>query len=235
MAMMRGAFVQFMQTFLLPAPNIILFQFNPAQLGHAWQPAEALDPTGEGDPLAVSGPPGESFQFTLQMDATDTIADGSAPTAALAKVSGLYPRLAALEMLMQPEGAGGGGLLGSVTAAAGGLSAALGGGAKPVMRQVPSARLPTVLFIWGPGRVVPVRVTSLSVNETLHDPLLLHPLQAEAQVSLQVLTERELQVAGGPLGVLARGAHAYTRKLREALAIANLANSAEAAIGTLPV
>ena len=47
--------------------------------------------------------PGETFSFTIAMDANDEIADGSAPTAAIAEVSGVYSRLAALEMLLYPD------------------------------------------------------------------------------------------------------------------------------------
>ena len=74
-----------------------------------------LDPAGAGDapagtetsnPLAVTGMPGEEFSFTIAMDANDEIADGSAPAAALAEASGVYSRLAALEMLLYPTGTG---------------------------------------------------------------------------------------------------------------------------------
>ena len=53
------------------------------------------------------------------MSATDMIADGGVG-GGLATVSGIYTRIAALEMLMFPVDAGGGGLLGSVSAAFGG-------------------------------------------------------------------------------------------------------------------
>ena len=54
----------------------------------------------------MKGMPGEAFSFTIAMDANDEIADGSAPTAALAEASGIYSRLAALEMLLYPTGGG---------------------------------------------------------------------------------------------------------------------------------
>jgi hypothetical protein len=49
------------------------------------------------------------------------------------------------------------------------------------------------------------------------------------------LTQPELQYVDGPLGILATGAATYMTGLREALAIANLANSVESIIGMLPV
>ena len=49
------------------------------------------------------------------------------------------------------------------------------------------------LFIWGPARVLPVRVTSLSVNEQAFDTIL-NPIVAKAEVSLKVLTYRDLEI-----------------------------------------
>jgi hypothetical protein len=228
---LRGAFVQFVETFLLPAPNVIVFQFNPETITHAWTPASAT-PSDDDNPLAVSGPPGESFDFTLAMDASDMIADGSPVALGLATASGIATRLAALEMLMQPTTGSGTSLLGSVSLS-GGLS--LGAAAGGVQRQIPAAQLPTVLFVWGPGRIVPIKVNSLSITETLYDPILLNPTHAEARIGVQVLTPRELQHVSGPLAEISRMAYSYSRSLREVLAIANLANSAESTIGMLPI
>jgi hypothetical protein len=94
--------------------------------------------------------------------------------------------------------------------------------------------LPAVLFVWGPGRIVPVKVTSLAITETLYDPMFLHPTHAEARIGVQVLTPRELQHVSGPLAGVSRIAYRYSQGLREGLAAANLANAAESAIGMLP-
>jgi hypothetical protein len=132
-------------------------------------------------------------------------------------------------MLLFPTAPPGGGLIGSV-------SSALGlGGSTPPATSVPSAQLPTVLFVWGPGRIAAVRVTALTITEKLFDGTLLVPTHAEAQLGLKVLTQPELQYVDGPLGILATGAATYMTGLREALAIANLANSVESIIGMLPV
>src|SRR6516162_614886 len=117
---LRGAFVEFTSAFLLPIPNVIVFQYNPETLVHTWtpaapftSPAASAEGQAEGNPLAISGDPGEELSFTLSMDAADTIADGSPPAAALAQASGLYPRLAALELLLFPtQGGAAGGALG---------------------------------------------------------------------------------------------------------------------------
>lgn len=235
----RGALVEFRPAFGIPLPNVIVFQYNPESIVHGWTPAPAAPPpTTAGaiaNPLAVSGPPGESFTFTLTMDAGDMVADGGPAGAGLATVSGIYSRLAALELLQFPVPASGGGLLGSVSASigAGGISVGASGSAD-VPTPVPQNQVSTVLFVWGPGRILPVRVTSLSVTETLYDALL-SPTQATAQLGLRVLTPDELKFVSGPLGPIANGAYAYTQALREALAVANLANGVESIIGMLPI
>jgi hypothetical protein len=143
----------------------------------------------------------------------------------------VYTRVAALEMLLFPTAAPGGGLIGSVSAA---LGITAGASSDPT-RQVPAAQLPTVLFVWGPGRIVPVRVTSLTITERLYDAVLLNPTHVEAQIGLRVLTQEELKYVDGPLGSLANTAYGYSQGLRQALALANLANAAESIIGMLPI
>jgi hypothetical protein len=176
--------------------------------------------------------PGETFSFTLAMDAGDEIADGSSPTAAIAEATGIYSRLAALEMLLYPTSPSGG-LVGAVSAAVGALT---GGGGSGPQRTVPESVMPVTLFIWGPGRIVPIRVTALTVTEKLYDTAL-NPTHAEAQITLRVLTPAELTAASSDndvLGNLATVAYTYTLTLRQALAAANLANAAESIIGMLP-
>jgi hypothetical protein len=227
---MKGALVEFMPTFIpIPVPNVIVFQYNPETMTHTWTQPESAETS---NPLAVKGMPGETFSFTIAMDAGDEIADGSAPTAALAQASGIYSRLAALEMLLYPVTPNSS-LTGAVSAA---ITAALSGADSGPTRTVPQSVMPVTLFIWGPGRIVPVRVTGLTITEKLYDSAL-NPTHAEAQVSLKVLTPAELAAASADndvLGNLATVAYTYTLTLREALALANLANAAESVIGMIP-
>jgi hypothetical protein len=237
---LKGALVEFMDTFLVPLPNVIVFQFNPETMTHAWtEPTAAPAATagGKSNPLAVRGVPGETFSFTLAVDSSDTIANAEPVTAAIAELSGVYSRLAALEMLQYPVAAPtGGGLLGSVSASVGPGGVSLGGaaGGAAVKRPVPQSQVPTVLFVWGPGRILPVKVTNLSVTEKLYDGLL-NPTHAEATISLRVLTPDELEYVTGPLKDIAKAVYAYSQGLRQVLALANLANSAESIIGMLPL
>jgi len=237
----KGALIEFMQTFLVPLPNVIVFQFNPETMTHTWtQPApdSAARQGEQSNPLAVKGVPGESFSFNLAMDAGDVIASGSAVVADIASASGVYTRLAALEMLQYPVPSPAGGLLGTVSASvsasvsAGGISVGASTGAQAT--TVPKAQLPTVLFVWGPGRILPVRVTTLTITEKLYDATL-NPTHAEAQLGLQVLTPDELNAVTGPLADIAKIAYAYSQGLRQVLAARNLANAADSILGMLPV
>jgi hypothetical protein len=229
---LRGALIEFTESFPLPVPNLILFQYNPETMTHTWTPSKSgginAPEQRPHNPLSISGPPEEAFSFNLVMDSNDTIADGFPGTADLAKASGVYPRLAALEMLLFPTAPPGGGLIGTISSALN-LSA---GPSKAT--SVPAGQLPTIFFVWGLGRIAPVRLSSFTITEKLYDSELLSPVHAEAQIELKVLTAPELQFITGKLGTLARAAAKYTTGVRETLALANLANSTESIAGMLP-
>jgi hypothetical protein len=255
----KGALVSFMPTFIGSLPNVIMFQFNPETITHTWTPAPP-DPQADKDPLAVKGIPGEEFSFSLALDSNDAIADSDANqvAAGLAIVSGIDPRLAALEMLQYPSRAFDGELVGQVSAAANAAGAvvsgaasaaagAIGGGAiasavissavsaavsSGVKKEVPASHVPTVLFVWGPQRIVPVRVTTLAITEKLYDRLL-NPTQADVKITLRVLTLDELGKVEGVLGSVARVAYKYSQGLRQTHAVANLGDPVGSVIGML--
>ena len=79
------------------------------------------------------------------------------------------------------------------------LSASAGGSGSKT--TVPKGQVPMVLFVWGPGRILPVRVTALLINEKLYY-VLLNPTHAEAQISLKVLTTDDLKAVKGTLGTV---------------------------------
>jgi hypothetical protein len=240
-SVLKGALISFMQSpgLGLPSlPNVIVFQINPETITHAW--TEAAAPPASSDtrvkfsPLAVAGVPGETFSFTLMMDSDEQIADGGTDPigAGLATVSGVYTRLAALELLQFPANPPAPPLVGAVSAAASaassGASAADSQGA-----DVPQGEVPVVLFVWGPQRIVPVRVTALSTTEKLFDSIL-NPKNVEAQITLTVLTPDELKAIQSPMAGIANMAYSYTQGLRAAQALANLGESAASILGMLP-
>jgi hypothetical protein len=86
--------------------------------------------------------------------------------------------------------------------------------------------LPTVLFFWGPYRLLPVNVTNLFVVEREYDQML-NPIRVEVNVALRVLTPVRLP----PSATLESGAYKYTQTVREVMAVLNLANTAGSLLG----
>lgn len=49
----KGALVEFMETFLLPLPNVIIFQFNPETMTHTWTQPQAAGGSGSGGEMPI--------------------------------------------------------------------------------------------------------------------------------------------------------------------------------------
>lgn len=254
--LLKGALIYFGAPMLIPVPNIIVFQYNPESMSRTltpWQPpvkpvAKEGKEVGEADMSAyrdalaqLSQPydPKETFTLTLEVDATDALEHPETHPVALA--TGVADRLAAIEMLMYPPGDSLlGGLLGSVSGSvsfsAGGAS--LGGGAA-AEAALERKDAPIVLFFWGPGRIVPVRITSLTIEEQQFSPML-YPIRAKATIGIRVLDLDDLvQVTGdaatSATAELAAACYKFTRGQKELLATANLANAVESIVGMLPI
>jgi len=243
---LKGALIQLMPTFLIPLPNLIIFQFNPETMRHSFsQPLPraqgAASQSAQTDPQAVSSAPTESYNFTLHLDANEMIASGSETQKDLAIGTGVSARLAALEMLQYPLPPKGTSLAaqltGTVSAAANaggaGLSLTAGAaGADKTPTAVPASQVAAALFIWGPERIVPVRLTQLAVTETLYDEIL-NPVHAQADVTLEVLTPPEIKgITPKAVKFIANAAYWYTQGERQLLAVAD---TAESVIGLIPI
>jgi hypothetical protein len=260
--LLKGALIYFGAPMLIPVPNIIIFQYNPETMTRSltpWQPpAKRVMPEYETDgktlkneselkayneqlaKLSQPYDPTETFSLTLELDATDALEQPELHPIAVA--TGVSDRLAAIEMLLYPPGDSLlGGLLGSVSGAvsfsANGLS--IGGGASADEEQLKRKDAPIVLFFWGPGRIVPVRITTMSIEEQQFSPLL-YPTRAKVTLGIRVLDLDDLvQVTGDPAtgaaADLARACYKFTRAQKEVLATANLANGVESIIGMLPI
>jgi len=248
--LLKGALIQFSAPMLIPIPNIIIFQYNPETMTRTltpWTPAARTysESTGEMEDLtraqtqALAQPfdPEETFSLALELDAADALEHPS--THPVATVAGVADRIAAIEMLCYPPGQSAlGGLLNvsvSVSVGSSGLSASAGVAADLLPRKA----VPIVLFFWGPGRIVPVRITSFSVEEQQYSPLL-YPVRAKATLGLKVLDENHLLNAEGTAGdgavvEIAKACYKFTRVQKEALATANIANSVESIMGMLPI
>src|SRR5918911_3043210 len=144
----KGALVQIVPSLVDVEYKIIPFQYNPEKLSHSltpWNPFE-VDQTQRGaqSPTVQPFDPKESFTLTLEIDATNELEDDNP----VAKRVGVADRLAALKKLTLPSE----GVLGDLVASA---RALVGKAAKQAVRPT----VPVVLFVWGPGRILPVRVT----------------------------------------------------------------------------
>jgi hypothetical protein len=240
-AVLKGALISFSavgaSTDMTSSPNVIVFQFNPEMINHDWTEATTgaagTDPRMNFSPLATSGVPSERFSFTLTLDSDEQLADAGLDPISVgqAKLFGIYPQLSALEMLQFPVTSAASVLVGQGSAAA---DAAGLGQSAPQCISVPVSEVPVVLFVWGLQRIVPVRVTGLTVKETLYD-VLLNPTHAEVEISLTVLTPDELAAVSGPMKKIASMAYTYNQGLRQARAAENLAQPAASILGMLPI
>ena len=218
----KGALVQLVKVLTGVAPNVIPFQYNSEKLSHTltpWNPFE-VDQTQRGAQAPTVQPfdPKESFNLTLEIDATNNLEDDSP----VAKAFGIADRLAALKKLTLPSE----GLVGDLIASA----RALAGKAD---KQAVRPTVPVVLFVWGPGRILPVRVTSFSVEETLFSPSL-HPIQATVTLGLEVLTPDVFKCQRDITADIAVAAYNFTKLQEDTLAVAHIANNRDAIRGLAP-
>jgi hypothetical protein len=220
--LIKGALIEYGSDFLGPLPNVILFQFNPETLTRNIQipprpsGGTARETTQAGEPSI------EKITFKAEFDA----ADGLNTNNVLARTMGVGPRLAALEKMVHPSNIIGG----AIGAALDAVGDALGLGGKKGGRQlIPRENYPRTLFVWGPFRVLPVIIESMSITEQQYD-FLLNPVRAEVSIGLAV---NEIDVCSDD--IVAKGALKYSTAAKEAQAIANLANTIEQVVDLIPL
>jgi hypothetical protein len=199
--LLKGALVVFETSAPVPT-NVIVFQYNPDAVRRTFAPqATTARSEKRGESTKVVAAPTESFSVEIEIDATDQLEQNNV----LALTTGIHPTLAALELLLYPPSSLV--ILDKALALVGSAS-------------VTPLNSPRVLFVWGPLRVVPVRVTAVSINEQAFDQLL-NPIRATVTLSLSSLTETELKEAGAPFDTLGL----VQLIAKEALARLNVANS----------
>ncbi len=165
--------------------RVIALQYNPETLSRSFQ-VKGIE--GEGgdrsQAMRLTGPPVETISLEAELDATDALEDADGTAADV----GLLPQLAALETLVYPASAD---LKANQAQAAAGTL------------EIAPMETPLVLFVWGEHRVVPVRVTEISVTEEAYDPDL-NPIRAKVTLSLRVLSVDDLGFGhkGGSLFLL---------------------------------
>jgi hypothetical protein len=156
-----------------PTGSVIVFQYNPETMSRQLQVQGGGEADNvRSDSMRPQAPPAETITLQVELDATDQLERGDATATAL----GLYPQLTALEALVYP-------LSSRIVANAALLAAG-------TMSLIAPAG-PLTLFVWGPRRVLPVRVTSFGITEEAYDNNL-NPIRATVALGLRVLTYNDL-------------------------------------------
>jgi hypothetical protein len=199
----KGALVQIIPGLVDVDYKIIPFQYNPEKLYQTQRGAQA--------PNVQPFDPKESFTLTLEIDATDDLEDNDQA----AVESGIAGRLAALKMLTLPSEGGNAELVRKAQAASGNSSA-----------QATRPTVPVLLFVWGPGRILPVRITSFSVEETLFSPSLF-PIQATVSLGLEVLTPDVFKCQPDEAAKKAIAAYQFTKQKENQRAQAQINNNVD--------
>ena len=164
----RGAIVGIDPT--NPLASVTVFQYNPDSLTRTLQ-ARTVGGEGQG-PTRLAGPPEQTIKLSVEVDATDQLERGDP----VADSMGVHPVLASLEMLLYPK---------SPVVVANEALARAG-----VIEVIPMEG-PLTLLVWGPRRIVPVRITEFSVTEEAFD-VDLNPIRAKVDLGLKVLTYDDL-------------------------------------------
>jgi hypothetical protein len=152
----------------------IAFQYNPETVTRTLTPQTPKgDKTQRAEVLRFTGAPTETFTLEVHLDASDALESGDAT----AKNLGVYPQLFALEVLAYP----------------------------PSQQVVENEKLlkqgkmkvasgydaPLTLLVWGPQRVLPVQLTSMTITETIFDTQL-NPIQASVELKMDALSYSDL-------------------------------------------
>ncbi|MDB4927879.1 MAG: hypothetical protein JWM10_363 [Myxococcaceae bacterium] len=209
---LRGAFIAYQPD---AQPNaeqrVIPFRFNPESLSRQFSIEQGYSPMsteGAGSKTsgsakgvaadATSGVARQTFSVQVRFD----FADRHELTIALDPTLGILPELSALEGLMLPWES---------------PADARGDAREPVR---PRQQRPEVLFVWGFKRVLPVRITGMTINETFFNASL-NATRAEVEVQLAVLGDADAEN-----NRRVKGALAFTESKRQDMARLYLATSA---------
>jgi hypothetical protein len=188
-----------------PLASVIVFQYNPDTLTRRLdaRATGGADGSDKSEAFRLTGPPKETITLSVEVDAADQLEQANP----IAVTMGVYPALSALELLLYPK---------SAKVVADAVLAQLG-----TIEIIPP-EAPLTLFVWGPQRVLPVRLTSFSITEEAYDTAL-NPIRAKVDLSLYVLSYADLKL--NHPGYTLFLSH---QMAKEVMATANLANSIQA-------
>ena len=218
----RGAFVEYG---LSIPPLVVVFQFNPVQLTRnrslTYAANNSAQTKGKANSLRdfhkkyddlnklqkdqIVNVDEEVIGFEIRLDAFDKLDEGDTIT----EEFGIAPQLSTLELMVHPK---------NETVMGQDLGPLLGSPEGFSFTGKPNP--PLVLFIWGRKRVLPVNITSLNITEVLYSPKL-NPIRATATVSLTVIEGQS-------------GPYMYSKAMKEAMSMLNLANLTDVANVVIP-
>ena len=162
--------------------QIVVLQYNPDTLSRTLQlQGIGPEPGDRLEALRLKSPPLETIKLEAEIDATDQMELNDTSVAQL----GIYPQLAALEVMVYPTSAQ---LRDNNSQSNSGVL------------EIAPMEAPLSLFVWSQVRVLPVRLTEFSITEEAFDPNL-NPIRAKISLGMRVLTVNDLGFAhkGGNL------------------------------------
>lgn len=150
--------------------RIIQLQYNADSLSRTLQIKGMSDGGDRSEVLRLKGAPVETIKLDAEIDATDQLEfPDQNPDATQ---YGIYPQLAALEILTYP--------------ASSQLQTNLQYSQSGKLEIIPMES-PLTLFVWSKSRVLPVRLTDFSITEEAFDTSL-NPIRAKVSLGMRVLT-----------------------------------------------
>lgn len=153
--------------------RIIPLQYNPDTVTRSFQiKGVGGEGSNRSEPMRLTGPPVETIKVEVEIDAIDQLEVADEVTIQV----GIQPQLAALEMTVYPSS-----------------SQLLSANSLARMGTLEIAPIETALtlFIWNKNRILPVRITELSITEEAFD-VNLNPIRAKISLGMRVLTVDDL-------------------------------------------
>jgi hypothetical protein len=155
--------------------RVIALQYNPDSITRSLQvQAISADGGDRSEVLRLKGPPVETIKLEAEIDATDQLEFPERNP--IATQSGVFAQLAALETMIYPT--------------SGQLNT------NDMLSQIGTLEIipmetPLALFVWSQTRILPVRVTELSITEEAFDTAL-NPIRAKVSLGLRVLSVNDV-------------------------------------------
>jgi len=167
---LQGAFVSVADT---GAMDVLSFQFNPSSMKRSLQP-QMVGGEEQDRSMAVrfKGAPTQTIDVSVEFDASTGLDVGNSTEVD----NGVYAQLSALELLASP----------SISV----INTMQSNLASGVLEVAPMSA-PNLYFVWGPSRVLPVRLTQYSITEDMFSATL-NPIRASVSITMRVLNYSDL-------------------------------------------